>query len=155
MSSTSTLDTLVSMTRELLDEASVRLANSRKSAKQAKDFLDTLLSYRSDYITEMQRLMSDGMSAMTLGHYRSFVGSLDKAISQAGTTLQGLEKSVNDNQANWIDQHQKVNAYETLIDRRAKTLRTKESRQEQRQTDEISAQLRVRRSANALSSPGF
>lgn len=155
MSNTSTLDTLVQMTRELLDEASIRLANSRKSAKQAKDFLDTLLSYRSDYISEMQRLMRDGMSAMTLGHYRSFVGSLDHAIVQANTTLKGIEQSVSDNQANWIDQHQKVNAYETLIDRRAKTLRTKESRQEQRQTDEISAQLRVRRSTNALSSPGF
>lgn len=155
MSSTSALDTLVEMTRELLDEASVRLANSRKSAKQAKDFMDTLLSYRSDYTGEMQRLMRDGMSAMTLSHYRSFVGSLDNAIQQASTTLKGLEKSVDANQANWIDQHQKVNAYETLIDRRVKTQKVKESRQEQRQTDEISAQLRVRRSYNALSSPGF
>lgn len=155
MSNTSALDTLVEMTRELLDEAGVRLADSRKSAKQAKDFMDTLLSYRSDYTGEMQRLMRDGMSAMTLGHYRAFVGSLDNAIKQASTTFLRLEKSVDDNKANWIDQHHKVNAYETLIDRRVKTLKIKESRQEQRETDEISAQLRVRRSHNALSSPGF
>lgn len=155
MPNTSALDTLVEMTRELLDEAGVRLANSRKSAKQAKDFMDTLLSYRADYTNEMQRLMRDGMSAMMLGHYRSFVGSLDSAIQQASNTLKGLEQSVNANQANWIDKHQKVNAYETLIDRRAKALKIKDSRLEQRQTDEISSQLRVRQSHNALSSPGF
>jgi flagellar FliJ protein len=155
MSSTSALDTLVEMTKELLDDASIRLANSRKSAKQAKEFMDTLLSYRTDYTKEMQRLMRNGMSAMTLGHYQAFVSSLDNAIGQASTTLKGLEKSVDAEQSNWLDKHQKINAYETLIDRRLKTAAVKESRQEQRETDEISAQLRVRQARNALSSPGF
>lgn len=154
-SSTTALDTLVEMTRDLLSEASVRLANSRKSEKQAREFMNTLLEYRADYTMEMQRLMREGMDAMTLGNYRAFVNSLDSAIQQANTTLKGLEQAVDASQNNWLDQHQKINAYETLIDRRVKTLQVKESRLEQRQTDEISAQLRVRQSRNALSSPGF
>ncbi|MBI6882545.1 flagellar export protein FliJ [Pseudomonas putida] len=155
MSNTSALDKLVELTQDLLNKASVDLANSRKSEKQAKDFLQALLGYRADYTMEMQRLMLEGMSAMTLNHYRAFVNSLDSAIQQANATLKSLEQAVQNNQDDWMDKYQKVNAYETLIDRRLKSVQIKESRREQRQTDEISSQLRLRQARNAFSSPGF
>jgi flagellar protein FliJ len=156
MSNTRALDTLVEMTRELLNEAGIQLANSRKSAQQALEFLETLNQYRADYSREMQRLMREGIDSMTLGNYRAFVGSLDKAISQAHVTVKEQEQAVSNHQANWQDQHLKINSYETLIERRHASERIRQSRIEQRQTDEISSQMRLRQNRhNDLSSPGF
>jgi flagellar FliJ protein len=152
---TSVLDTLIEQTRELLNDASSKLAESRKNEKQTREFLESLLGYRVDYTVEMQRQMTVGMDAMTVANYRAFLTTLDDAIEQANSTVKGLVKKVEAQQANWQDQYMKINAYETLIDRREKTLKIKESRMEQRQTDESSSQMRQRQTHNALSTPGL
>jgi flagellar FliJ protein len=152
---TSFLDTLVELTQKHLGEAGVRLAESRKSEQRSKDFMNTLLGYRTDYTMEMQRQMSVGMDAMTVSTYRAFLTTLDNAIDQAHIEIKKLGNIVIADQENWQDQHMKINAYETLIDRRVKVLKVKESRIDQRQTDELSSQMRQRQASNAHSTPGL
>jgi flagellar FliJ protein len=152
---TSFLDTLVELTQKHLGEAGVRLAESRKSEQRSKDFMNTLLGYRTDYTMEMQRQMSVGMDAMTVSTYRAFLTTLDNAIDQAQIEIKKLGNIVIADQENWQDQHMKINAYETLIDRRVKVLKVKESRIDQRQTDELSSQMRQRQASNAHSTPGL
>jgi flagellar FliJ protein len=153
--STSVLDTLIEQTRELLNDASSKLAETRKDEKKTRDFLQSLLGYRVDYTLEMQRQMAVGMDAMTVANYRAFLTTLDDAIDQANSTVKSLVQKIDAQQANWQDQYMKINAYETLIDRREKNLKIKESRIEQRQTDETSSQMRQRQTHNALSTPGL
>jgi flagellar FliJ protein len=152
---TSVLDKLVELTRNHLGEAGARLAESRKSEQRTIEFRQTLLGYRADYTQEMQRQMTIGMDAMTVANYRAFLATLDNAIAQANTEVQKLGKIVVAQQEQWQDQHMKINAYETLIDRRVKVLKVKESRIDQRQTDELSSQMRQRQASSALSTPGL
>ncbi len=154
-SNTKVLDTLVEMTKKVLQDAGVKLADSRRSEQQAREFLQTLLQYRSDYTQEMQRLMQEGMEATSLVNYRSFLNSIDKAITHATAAVKSQEQSVNRNTAAWQEQHKKVNSYETLIERRNKVARNAESKREQRQSDEFSAQSRLRNRHNDYNSLGL
>lgn len=150
------LQILTESTKKLLDEAGTKLANSMKSEKQAREFLSTLMQYRTDYVREMQRLMKEGLDAMTLGHYRAFIKSLDDAIQQANSSVHEQVKAVDYHQSDWKNQNIKIKSYETLTERRVQADRLHQSRIDQRQTDEISSQLRVRQNRqNDLRSPGF
>lgn len=154
-SNTKALDVLVEMTQKVLQEAGTKLAESRRSEMQAREFLETLLQYRNDYTHEMQRLLMEGMRATTLVNYRAFLGSIDNAISQATLAVKDHERSVDRHKSAWQEQHKRVNSFETLIERRNKANLVIESRAEQRQSDEFSAQSRSRNRHNDLNSPGF
>lgn len=156
MSDTSALDTLVELTKEVLDNAALRLAKSRRSEQQAREYLSTLQNYRQEYAKELQKLMRKGIDSMTRGNYRSFLNSLDQAIEQANRSVKEQETNVNLNQTNWKDQYIKLNSFETLISRRQQTAKLAASRVEQRQADEMSSQMLRRQRHNYDSpSPGF
>lgn len=156
MSDTKALDTLVELTKEVLDNAAVRLAKSRRSEQQAREFLSTLQNYRQEYARELQKLMRKGVDSMTRGNYRSFLNSLDQAIEQAHRSVKEQETNVNLNQTHWKDQYIKLNSYETLINRRQESAKLAASRVEQRQADEMSAQMLQRQRHKYDSpSPGF
>ncbi|WP_338924940.1 flagellar export protein FliJ (plasmid) [Pseudomonas silesiensis] len=156
MSATKALDLLVEQTKEVLEKAAIVLANSRKNEQQAREHLKLLESYRADYAKERQRLMRIGMSPMTFNHYRGFLDMLDAGIFQATQTLKQQVETVDKNQTNWRDQHVKLNSFETLIERRARSAQVIANRVEQRQSDEMSAQMRLRQgSRNDSFTPGF
>ena len=156
MSDTSALDTLVELTKEVLDNAALRLAKSRRSEHQAREYLSTLQNYRHEYAKELQKLMRKGIDSMTRGNYRSFLNSLDQAIEQANRSVKEQETNVNLNQTHWKDQYVKLNSFETLISRRQQSAKLAASRVEQRQADEMSSQMLRRQRHNFDSpSPGF
>ncbi|WP_408601858.1 flagellar export protein FliJ [Pseudomonas sp. PLMAX] len=156
MSDTSALDTLVELTKEVLDNAALRLAKSRRSEQQAREYLSTLQNYRQEYARELQKLMRKGIDSMTRGNYRSFLNSLDQAIEQANRSVNEQVTNVDLNQTHWKDQYIKLNSFETLIGRRQQTAKLAASRVEQRQADEMSAQMLLRQRHNYDSpSPGF
>lgn len=156
MSDTTALDTLVELTKEVLDNAALRLAKSRRSEQQAREYLTTLQNYRQEYAKELQKLMRKGIDSMTRGNYRSFLNSLDQAIEQANRSVKEQETNVNLNQTNWKDQYIKLNSFETLISRRQQSAKLAASRVEQRQADEMSSQMLLRQRHNYDSpSPGF
>lgn len=156
MSDTSALDTLVELTKEVLDNAALRLAKSRRSEQQAREYLSTLQNYRQEYAKELQKLMRRGIDSMTRGNYRSFLNSLDQAIEQANRSVTEQETNVNLNQTHWKDQYIKLNSFETLIGRRQQSAKLAASRVEQRQADEMSSQMLLRQRHKYDSpSPGF
>jgi len=156
MTDTRALDLLVEQTKEALEHAAVDLANSRRTEQQARDHLKVLEGYRADYARERQRLMRAGISPMTFSHYRGFIDMLDAGIAQAMQTLRQQESAVESNQTNLRDQHVKLNSFETLIERRAQSAKVAENRSEQRKTDEMSAQMRLRQSSrHDTFTPGF
>jgi flagellar FliJ protein len=156
MTATKALDALVEQTKEVLENAAIVLANSRRNEEQARDHLQMLETFRTDYAKERQRLMRIGMSPMTFSHYRGFLDMLDSGIFKATQMLTQYVQTVDENQTHLTEQHVKLTSFETLIDRRARSAKQTANRAEQRQVDEMSSQMRLRQiSNNGSFTPGF
>ncbi|MCM2317712.1 Flagellar FliJ protein [compost metagenome] len=152
MSRTSALDTLIELTREAVDNAGRHLAGARRSQQQAQAQLDTLLHYRQEYSQRLQQAMQEGMEPASLLNYQAFLGSLDDAIDRARQSLHAQVQQVGQRQQHWLEQQRKLNSYHTLIERRAQAAQLQDNRSQQRLTDELSAQLRLRGNAFTSSS---
>ncbi|CAD5379330.1 Flagellar protein fliJ [Pseudomonas sp. OF001] len=147
MSRSSALDTLIELTREAVDNAGRQLAGARRSQQQAQGQLDTLQHYRQEYARGLQQAMQEGMEPASLLNYQAFLGTLDNAIDRARLSLNEQQRQVSQRQQQWLEQQRKLNSYHTLVDRRAQAEQLRDSRSQQRITDELSAQLRLRGSA--------
>jgi len=151
MSRSSALDTLIDLTREAVDNAGRQLAGARRSQQQAQNQLDTLQHYRQEYSRGLQKAMQEGMEPASLLNYQAFLRTLDDAIDRARQALNDQQRQVSQRQQQWLEQQRKLNSYHTLVDRRAQAEQLRDSRSQQRVTDELSAQLRLR--GNAFTSP--
>ncbi|MBV2132265.1 flagellar export protein FliJ [Pseudomonas sp. MAP12] len=147
MSRTSALDTLIELTREAVDNAGRHLAGAQRSQQQAQSQLDTLQHYRQEYSRGLQQAMQQGMQPASLINYQAFLGSLDDAIDRARQSLREQQRQVSQRQQQWLEQQRKLNSYDTLVERRAQAEQLRDNRREQRLTDELSAQLRLRGNA--------
>jgi flagellar FliJ protein len=147
MSRSSALDTLIELTREAVDNAGRQLAGARRSQQQAKGQLDTLQHYRQEYARSLQQAMQQGMEPASLLNYQAFLRTLDDAIDRARQSLNDQQRQVSQRQQQWLEQQRKLNSYHTLVDRRAQAEQLRDSRSQQRITDELSAQLRLRGNA--------
>ncbi len=87
------------------------------------------------------------MEPASLLNYQAFLGTLDNAIDRARLSLNEQQRQVSQRQQQWLEQQRKLNSYHTLVDRRAQAEQLRDSRSQQRITDELSAQLRLRGSA--------
>lgn len=152
MSRTSALDTLIGLTREAVENAGRHLAGARRSQQQAQTQLDTLQHYRQEYSRGLQQAMQQGMEPASLLNYQAFLSSLDDAIARAGQSLREQVQQVGQRQQHWLEQQRKLNSYDTLVNRRVQAEQLRDSRNDQRLTDELSAQLRLRGNAFTPSS---
>lgn len=143
MSRSSALDTLIGLTREAVDNAGRQLAGARRSQQQAQAQLDTLRHYRQEYSLGLQRAMQEGMEPASLLNYQAFLRTLDDAIERACQSLGEQQRQVGQRQQHWLEQQRKLNSYNTLVERRAQAEQLRDSRTQQRITDELSAQLRL------------
>ncbi|MCQ4347287.1 flagellar export protein FliJ [Pseudomonas stutzeri] len=144
MSRSSALDTLIELTREALENAGRLLAGARRSQQQAQAQLDTLQHYRQEYARGLQQAMLEGMEPASLLNYQAFLRTLDDAIDRARLSVGEQQRQVGQRQQHWQEQQRKLNSYHTLIERRAQAALLQDSRSQQRLTDELSAQLRLR-----------
>lgn len=151
MSRTSALDTLIELTREAVDNAGRNLAGARRNQQQAQAQLDTLQHYRQEYSLRLQQAMFEGMEPASLLNYQAFLRSLDDAIDRARQSLGEQARQVGQHQQHWLEQQRKLNSYDTLVNRRVQAEQLRDSRSDQRLTDELSAQLRLR--GNAFTAP--
>ena len=152
MSRTSALDTLIELTREAVDNAGRNLAGARRNQQQAQAQLDTLQHYRQEYSLRLQQAMQEGMEPASLLNYHAFLRSLDDAIDRARQSLGEQARQVGQHQQHWLEQQRKLNSYDTLVNRRVQAEQLRDSRSDQRLTDELSAQLRLRGNAFTASS---
>lgn len=152
MSRSSALDTLIDLTREAVDNAGRQLAGARRSQQQAQNQLDTLQHYRQEYSRGLQKAMQEGMEPASLLNYQAFLRTLDDAIDRARQALNDQQRQVSQRQQQWLEQQRKLNSYHTLTERRAQAEQLRDNRSQQRITDELSAQLRLRGNAFTSSS---
>lgn len=133
------LQTLLDLTQQRFSDAERRLqqANALLQAEQQK--LNVLQTYRREYEQKLLNAQQGGLSVTQWRDFQLFISKLDTAIDQQQTSVQHATDFAHSAREQWDEQRKKLKGFETLADqhRRAEDLR--ESRREQKQSDEFAA----------------
>ncbi|MGB6242141.1 MAG: flagellar export protein FliJ [Castellaniella sp.] len=141
MNPNTSLDVLINLTQDKLDEAGRVLAELSTQRREAQGQLNTLDHYRSDYTQKLQDTTESGVTASNYHNFRHFIATLDEAISQQNRIIAQIDIKIETGRQQWHDEKRRLNSYETLKTRQLHQLRTHEQRREQRASDEAAAGL--------------
>jgi len=144
MNANASLHTLVDLTQGQVDESGRQLQELTGQRNTADQQLEMLQTYRQDYA---QRLLEAGQTGLSMANYhnfRRFIATLDEAITQQNKIILSLEDKIEQGRQEWQASQRRLNAYETLIDRRQQVQQRQQNRIEQHASDEIAARLFLR-----------
>jgi flagellar protein FliJ len=139
MATSSALDTLIELATQQTDEAAKRLGKAIRSSDEAEQKLQLLLQYRDDYMDRFHARLQAGLSAAGYRNFQLFLDKLDEAIKGQQRVLQDTQQRVTRERGTWQDSERKRMSYDTLAERALKVRELKETRREQKQTDEFAA----------------
>ena len=139
------LDTLIDQSRQARDNAGRTLAEERRGQQHSAEQLRALEQYRADYQRQLQDAMRAGIDASSLDNYWRFIRSLDDAIEHARRALEQQSERVVASRDQLQQRQRRLSSYDTLANRRAHQERTRETRRERRDTDEMTTHAMARR----------
>ncbi|EOZ4637381.1 flagellar export protein FliJ [Enterobacter cloacae] len=126
------------MAQEQLTETTRALGGVQQQLQQALVQHEQLQHYEQEYQQSLrQGMMDSGMSVADLVNHQSFILSLKQVVKQQEGHVNACEKAVDDVKQNWMQKKQRLNAFETLIERRATAQALIQSRHEQKLMDEF------------------
>lgn len=126
------------MAQEQLTETTRALGGVQQQLQQAVVQHEQLQHYEQEYQQSLrQGMMDSGMSVADLVNHQSFILSLKQVVKQQEGHVNACEKVVDDVKQNWLHKKQRLNAFETLIERRATAQALIQSRHEQKLMDEF------------------
>ena len=131
------LATLLEVTRTARDAAAKRVAHLEHQVQQARDHLQTLLGYSSDYAGRLQARAGDELDPAAQANQRAFLGKLRIALEAQQREVEAREQASVAARADLAVCQRKVKSLETLAQRRAQEQAQHEARREQRHTDEV------------------
>ena len=140
----SSMKTLIDLAENEVDQQEERLQQLNTEKSKANTQLAALKEYRVDYTDRLLQASQNGVSVANYHNFYRFIGTLDQAITQQTGILEQLEIKITKQQQYWITAKQRLNAYQTLQERRDYEQAQRASRQEQRDNDELSAAMHYR-----------
>jgi flagellar protein FliJ len=135
----SALDTLIDLATKETDEAAKRLGYAIRTSEEADQKLQMLLQYRDDYMLRFNTAMQAGLSPSGYRNFQQFLDKLEEAIKGQQKILQDTQRRVVAERGAWQGCERKRMSYDTLATRAQKALQQKETRRDQKQTDEYAA----------------
>ncbi|WP_249357564.1 flagellar export protein FliJ [Citrobacter sp. wls619] len=125
------------MAEEKLTETTCALGAVQQKLQEAVDQREQLYLYEQEYHSSLRQGMAGGMSVADLVNHQMFILSLNQVVKQHESHVSSCEKVVDKTKDKWIQKKQRLNAFETLINRREMAQALVESRQEQKLMDEF------------------
>lgn len=141
MADYSPLPMLIDLAQGKVDDAGRTLSELTAQRHHAKSQLDTLDTYRADYAVRLQQATEGGLSASNYQNFRRFIATLDEAISQQNRIITQIDTKIQTGRQQWYVEKRRLNSYETLKARQDQQAQYRETRREQRASDEVSAGL--------------
>ena len=135
---------LIELKSNEVDQEEQRLAKLNSEKSKAANQLTMLKQYREDYTDRLLEASKNGVSMANYHNFYRFIGTLDQAITQQDVVLGQFDRKIDVQQKKWLDAKQRLNAYQTLQDRREAEQAQRLARQEQRDNDELSAAMHYR-----------
>lgn len=145
MSNNNALATLLSLAEKASEEAAKVLAQVRQTHTQMSQQLNMLENYQSEYRQKLNQTLHAGMASDKWQNYQQFLVTLELTIEQQQQQLTLWEQRVNDANRHWQEKQQRVNAFDTLIQRAEHTECQRQNRLEQKQMDEFAQRATLRR----------
>lgn len=123
---------------ETLTQTTRALGGAQQQLQQALTQHEQLQHYDQEYQQSLrQGMMGGGMSVADLVNHQSFILSLKQVVKQQEGYVSACEQAVDKVKQNWVQNKQRLNAFETLIERRATAQALVQSRHEQKLMDEF------------------
>lgn len=135
----SAIDTLRELASKETDQAAIRLGRAIVAADEAAQKRVLLLQYRDEYGGRLQEKLAAGLAAMECRNFQLFLVKLDDAIAGQQQVLRDAQRRIDEERSSWQASERKRMSYGTLAARALKERQRKESRHEQKQTDEHAA----------------
>ncbi|MBA3902869.1 MAG: flagellar export protein FliJ [Rhodocyclaceae bacterium] len=133
------LQTLLDLSNARMDDAARQLGQLLASEQAVEQTLALLIQYRDEYESRFSQAARNGMARDEWRNYRSFLGRLDEAIAQQRALVDASRLRTADGQKAWLDQRNKVKAFDTLSQRHKENEVRIEAKTEQREQDEHAA----------------
>ncbi|BBG58446.1 Flagellar fliJ protein [Providencia rustigianii] len=146
MSNSHALTTLLSLAEDASEEAAKVLAQVRQTHTQMSEQLNMLENYQSEYRQKLNQTLHSGMDSDKWQNYQQFLVTLELTIEQQQQQLSMWKQRVDDANRHWQEKQQRVNAFDTLIQRAEHTQNQRQNRLEQKQMDEFAQRATLRRS---------
>ncbi|CAN5235166.1 flagellar export protein FliJ [soil metagenome] len=141
MTQPSALNTLIELAVNETEAAAKRLGIAVRAGDEAQSKLELLLQYREDYATRFQADLAAGLTAMSYRNFQLFLEKLDSAIYGQQQAVFGARQRIEKERNAWQAGERKRMSYGTLADRAHKVAQRKESKLDQKMTDEQAARL--------------
>lgn len=119
------------------DTAAKDLGRLVAAEQDTKSKLQLLENYRSEYIQRFQDAARNGISPQQWANYQDFTAKLDEAVAQQRRIVEASVTKTAEGQRRWLDQRNKVQAFDTLAHKHQQAQRYQEGRAEQKTSDEL------------------
>ena len=139
MSESFPLQPLLDLANNRMDEAARKLGELIASEHAVEEKLALLVDYRKEYQARFVEAARNGIGPDAWRNFSAFLGKLDDAIAQQQLIVSDSRQRTVQGQQEWVDQRNKVKAFDTLSHRHQSVQARKEAKQEQRLTDEHAA----------------
>ena len=139
MSESFPLQPLLDLANNRMDEAARKLGELIASEHAVEEKLALLVDYRKEYHARFVEAVRNGIGPDAWRNFSAFLGKLDDAIAQQQLIVSDSRQRTVQGQQEWVDQRNKVKAFDTLSHRHQSVQARKEAKQEQRLTDEHAA----------------
>ena len=133
------LQTLLDLANNRMDEAARKLGELIASENAVEEKLALLVDYRKEYHARFVEAVRNGIGPDAWRNFSAFLGKLDDAIAHQERAVSVSRQRTEQGQQAWVDQRNKVKAFDTLSHRHQSVQARKEAKQEQRLTDEHAA----------------
>jgi flagellar FliJ protein len=133
------LQSVLDLMMSRADGAAKDLGRLIAAERDAKAKLQMLEDYRAEYIQRFQEAARAGLSPQQWANYQDFTGKLDEAVAVQRKFVEASGSRTAEGQRRWLDQRNKVQAFDTLAEKHQTEQRYQEGRQEQKISDELTA----------------
>lgn len=133
----SQLQTLIELAQADVDTAAKNLGRTVKAKDDADAQLQMLTQYRADYESRLQTTAQRGLNVAQYANFQAFIGKLDQAIEGQKQVIIDAEYRVKSATLHWQECEKKRLSYQILIEKNLKLEQQRDSKREQKQTDEL------------------
>lgn len=139
MTKKSPISTLIELAEKDTDEAAKNVGKAIRALEETEKQLALLLQYRDDYVMRFQTGAAAGLSAGQYMNFQSFIYKLDSAVDGQRKIVKDAEYRVSKARSLWQECEKKRLSYGILHNRAQADVLKKESKLDQKQTDEHAA----------------
>lgn len=139
MSSRFHLQPLLDLAQTRTDEAARKLGELIAGERSVEQKLKQLEDYRQEYHERFMQAVRDGIGPEAWRNFTAFIGRLDDAIAMQRSIVEQSRAQTAQGQQSWLDQRNRLKAFDTLSQRHQAGVSRSEAKQEQKLTDEHAA----------------